>query len=98
MINTTLMKFTRLSFLVLLSACLTSCGSQTWNAFKNTYPVKFLDQTGSAVLGWISENNLPTDGKPASMEERARQIKSRGNYAGKTPAAADSSHQRTAAR
>jgi hypothetical protein len=90
MINTTLMKFTRLSFLVLLSACLTSCGSQTWNAFKNCYPVKFMDQTGSAVLGWLGENNLPTDGRPASMEERARQIKSRGNYAGKTPAAAPS--------
>ena len=90
MINTTLMKFTRFSFLVLLSACLTSCGSQTWNAFKNTYPVKFLDQTGSAVFGWISENNLPADGKPASMEERARQIKSRGSYASKTPAAAPS--------
>lgn len=96
MINRTLMKFARLSFLVLLSASLTSC--QTWSAFKNTYPVKFLDQTGSAVLGWISENNLPTDGKPASMQERAREIESRGNYAGKAPAAAASSRESMAAR
>jgi len=82
------MKFARTSFLVLLAVGLTSC--QTWNAFKNCYPVKFMDQTGSAVLGWLGENNLPTDGKPASMQERARQIESRGHYAGKTPAAAPS--------
>ncbi len=79
------MKFARTSFLVLLSVGLTSC--QTWNAFKNCYPVKFLDQTGSAVLGYLGENNLPTDGKPATMQERARQIESRGSYAGKGPAA-----------
>ena len=91
------MKFFRLSFLVLLSVCSTSC-SQTWNALKNTYPVRIMDQTGSALLGYISENNLPTDGKPASMQERAREIESRGHYAGKVPAAAVSSHQRTASR
>jgi hypothetical protein len=85
MIKTTSMKFVRLGFLILLSAGLTSC--QTWEAFKNTYPVKFLDQTGSAVLGYFGENNLPTDGKPATMQERARQIESRGSYAGKAPAA-----------
>lgn len=79
------MKFARTSFLVLLSIGLTSC--QTWNAFKNCYPVKFIDQTGSAMLGWLGENNLPTDGKPASMQERAREIESRGHYAGKVPAA-----------
>ena len=93
------MKFARLSFLILLSACFTSCGSQTWKAFKNIYPLKLLDETGSEILGLISaENNLPTDGRPASIQERARQIESRGHYVGKTPAAAASSHQRTAAR
>lgn len=85
MINTTLMKLARTSFFVLLSVGLTSC--QTWNAFKNCYPVKFIDQTGSAMLGWLGENNLPTDGKPATMQERARQIESRGHYAGKAPSA-----------
>ncbi|WP_395742435.1 hypothetical protein [Prosthecobacter sp.] len=92
------MKFARLSFLVLISACFTSCGSQTWNAFKNTYPVKFLDQTGSAVLGWLGENNLPTDGKPATMEERARQIESRGHYAGRTQTPLRDAGQAMAAR
>ena len=91
------MKFFRLSFLVLLSVCSTSC-SQTRTALKNTYPVRILDQTGSALLGYISENNLPTDGKPASLQERAREIESRGHYAGKVPAAAVLSHQRTASR
>lgn len=93
------MKFARLSSLILLSACLTSCGTQTWNAFKNCYPVKFIDQTGSAMLGWLGENNLPTDGKPASMQERAREIESRGHYAGRTPAAVGAAAgQRMAAR
>jgi hypothetical protein len=96
------MKFARLTFLVLFSACLTSCqSSQTWNSLKNSslmYPVKFLDQTGSAVLGWLGENNLPTDGKPASMQERARQVESRGNYAGQVPADVASSHARVVSR
>ena len=80
------MKLRHLSFLVLLSVCSTSC-SQTWSALKNTYPVRMMDETGSALLGYISENNLPTDGKPASMQERAREIESRGHYAGKAPSA-----------
>lgn len=91
------MKFARFSFLALLAVGFTSC-SQTWNAFKNCYPVKFLDQTGSAVLGWLGENNLPTDGKPATMQERARQIESRGHYAGKTPAAVAAPKQSVVAR
>lgn len=91
------MKFFRLGFLVLLSVCSSSC-SQTWNALQNTYPVRLLDQAGSEVLGYISENNLPTDGRPASMQERARVIESRGHYVGKVPAASVSSHQRTASR
>ena len=96
------MKFARFTFLVLFSACLASCqSSQTWNTFKNSsllYPVKFLDQTGSAVLGWFGENNLPTDGKPASMQERARQVESRGHYAGRWPAAVTSSRVSVVAR
>jgi len=96
MINTTLMKFTRLSFLVLLSAALTSC--QTWDAIKNCAPVKMLDETASSMVHMLGENNLPTDGKPASMQERARQIESRGNYAGKAPAAAASAHESVVAR
>ncbi|WP_395748618.1 hypothetical protein [Prosthecobacter sp.] len=90
------MKFARTSFLVFISFGLTSC--QTWNALKNCYPVKFMDQTGSAMLGWLGENNLPTDGKPATMQERAREIESRGHYAGKTPATVGDAGQHTAAR
>ena len=97
MINTTLMKFTRLSFLILLSGALTSCGTETGAAFKNSFPVKFLDQAGAEMLGWLGENNLPTDGKPASMRERAREVESRGHYARLVPAAAVS-RQSMAAR
>jgi len=97
MINRRLMKFARITFLVLFSACLTSCGSQIGNAFKNSTLIKMLDQTGAELLGLLGENNLPTDGKPASMQERARQIKSRGNYVGKVPAAA-ASHTSVVAR
>ena len=57
-----------------------------------------LDQTGSTMLGWLGENNLPTDGKPASMQERARQVESRGNYAGQLPAALASSRASVVAR
>ena len=92
MINKSLMKFARFTFLVLFAACLTSCGTQTGNAFKNCLPVKMLDQTAAEMLGWLGENNLPTDGKAASMQERARQIESRGNYAGQLPATAAASH------
>lgn len=96
------MKFARTSFLVLISVCFTNCSSsQTWGSLKNSslmYPVKFLDQTGSALLGWLGENNLPTDGKPATMQERAREIESRGHYAGKMPATLGDAGQRTAAR
>ncbi len=97
MINTNLMKFARLSFLILLSAGLTSC--QTWEAFKNIYPVRILDQTGSALLGYIAENDLPANGKPASIQERARQVENRGIYAaGKTAPTATSPRQSMVSR
>ncbi|MBN8422253.1 MAG: hypothetical protein J0L73_25285 [Verrucomicrobia bacterium] len=96
------MKFARASFLALISICFTNCSnSRTWNSFKNSsllYPVRFLDQTGSAMLDWLGENELPTDGKPASMQERARQIESRGHYAGRAPAAVRAAGQGVAAR
>lgn len=90
------MKFARLSFLVLLSAGLTSC--QSWETLMNSSPVKLIDETANGVLSMFGENNLPTDGKPATMQERARQIESRGKYAGQAPAAAASSHKSMAAR
>ena len=92
------MKFARFTFLLLFSVCLTSCGTQTGAAFKNMFPGKMLDQTASEVLGWLGENNLPTDGKPASIQERARQIESRGSYAGHLPAAVTPSRVSVVAR
>ena len=83
------MKFARLSLLALFSVSLSSC--QTFNALKESYPVRFLDQTGSALLGYLAENDLPANGKPASIQERARQVESRGSYAGQLPAAASPS-------
>lgn len=96
------MKFARASFLALITVCFTNCSnSQSWNSLKNSsllYPVKFLDQTGSAMLDWLGDNQLPTDGKPATMQERARQIESRGHYAGRAPEAVRAAGQRVAAR
>jgi hypothetical protein len=97
MINTNLMKFARLSFLILLSAGLTSC--QTWEAIKNCAPVRAFDETGASMLHMLGENNLPANGKPASIQERARQVENRGIYAaGKTAPAAAAPRQSMVSR
>lgn len=84
MINTKLMKFARLSFLILLSSALTSC--QTWEALKNCAPVRAWDETGAAMLHMLGENNLPADGKSGSLQDRARKVESRGIYAARKAA------------
>ena len=71
---------------VIFSICLTSCG--TLGGLMNSYPIRILDQTGSALLGYLAENELPADGAPASIQQRARQVEERGIYAGHAPAAA----------
>ena len=86
MINTNLMKFARLSFLILLSSCLTSC--QTWEALKNCAPVRMFDETGASMLNMLGENNLPADGKSGSLQDRARKVESRGIYAARKEAPA----------
>jgi hypothetical protein len=83
MINTTLMKFARPAILVLSSVCLTSCS--TLGGIMNSYPVRMMDQTASALLGYLAENELPADGKPASIQDRARQVEDRGIFAGHAP-------------
>lgn len=83
MINTTLMKFSRFVTLVLCSVSLTSCG--TLGGLMNSLPFRMLDETGSALLGMLAENQVPVDGKPASIQDRARQVESRGIYAGHAP-------------
>lgn len=93
------MKFARISSFLLLTVSMTSC--QTVGSLKNSslmYPFKFLDQTGSAMLNWLGENELPADGKPASVQERARQVQSRGIYAGRTPVVVGAARQSMAAR
>ena len=91
------MKFARLSFLILLSANLTSC--QTWEALKNCAPVRLFDETGSSMLRMLGENNLPADGKPGSLQDRARKVESRGIYAArKTTPASVTARQSVVAR
>ncbi|MEZ5386698.1 MAG: hypothetical protein R3F13_14395 [Prosthecobacter sp.] len=63
---------------LLLAACLTSCS--TLGGLMNSYPVRMLDQTGSALMGYFVENDAANG--PSSIEERARQIESKGVYAG----------------
>lgn len=83
MIKTPAMNFLRPALFVLLATGLTSCS--TLGGLMNSYPVRILDQTGSALMGYLSEND--EGARPASMEERARQIEARGVYAGQSPAA-----------
>ena len=73
--------FPRLALFFLLSASLTSCG--TLAGLMNSYPVRLLDQTGSALMGYLAENDSPAHAKPATMKDRARQVESRGIYAGR---------------
>ncbi len=80
MINTTLMKFARLAIPALIAASLTSCS--TIGSLMNSSPFRLLDQTGSALMGYLGDNTLPADGKPQSIEERARQVRDEGLYAG----------------
>lgn len=95
MINTTLMKFFRFVTLALCSVSLTSCG--TLGGIMNSLPFRMLDETGSALMGMLAENEIPSDGKPASIQDRAHQIESRGIYAGHAPFAG-SPRQSMAAR
>ena len=76
------MNLLRPALFVLLATGLTSCS--TLGGLMNSYPVRILDQTGSALMGYLAEND--GEARPASLEERARQIESRGVYAGQGPA------------
>lgn len=74
------MKLIRLATFALLATSLTSCS--TLGGIMNSYPYRILDQTGSALMGYLAENELPADGQPASLEDRAKKVESRGIYAG----------------
>lgn len=86
------MNFIRPALAALLVFCCTSCN--TLIGLMNSYPVRMLDAAGSSIMGSITEND--GTGKPASIEERAREVRSRGLYVG--PSAAATPPTRVAAR
>jgi hypothetical protein len=75
------MKLARLAIPALIATSLTSCS--TIGSLMNSSPFRLLDQTGSALMGYLGDNTLPADGKPQSIEERARQVRDEGLYAGR---------------
>lgn len=78
MIKTLSMKLIRLASFALLATSLTSCG--TFGGFMNSYPVRILDQTGSALMGYLAETDATA---PKSIDERAKNVQDRGMYAGR---------------
>lgn len=82
MINRTVMSLIRRFALVALaSASLTSC--QTLGGLINSLPFQLLDEAGGAAMSLLSaENNLPTNGRPESIEDRAKKVDAAGLYAG----------------
>lgn len=92
MINTLIMKYSRLAALVVLTQCLTSC--QTLGGVMNSFPVRLMDETASSFLGMFAENGAPADG--SLIQQRAQQVKERGVYEGHVRS--ESSQQSVAAR
>lgn len=80
MIDTPLMKFNRIAALVLVATSLTSCS--TLMSLIGSPPVMMLDEAASSVLGLLSENELPSSGRPPSIQDRAQQVQTQGIYAG----------------
>lgn len=80
MIDTSSMKFTRLAVLALVAASLTSCS--TLMGLIGSPPVRMLDEAASSVLGLLSENEPPANGRPQSIQDRALQVQTQGIYAG----------------
>ncbi len=85
----------RIAILAALSVSLTSCS--TFGSLMNSFPVRMMDEAASGLVGFFAENDLPANGKPASIEERASKVENRGIYAGRT-SAAGSPQQSMAAR
>lgn len=95
MINTPSMKFPlRAAVGILFVLPLASC--QTWNGFKNSFPVRFIDEIGASAMQMISENDAAPQ-NPSAVQGRGQQVAQRGDYTGH--AAVDvSPRQRMAAR
>lgn len=73
------MSFSRAALLAVSCFCLSSC--QTFHGFMNSFPVRMLDGVGSQAMSLFGEAS-PDSKVPATMEDRARQVESRGLYAG----------------
>ncbi|MFO1439070.1 MAG: hypothetical protein U1F81_12210 [Verrucomicrobiaceae bacterium] len=81
MINRTVMSLIRRFALVALaSASLTSC--QTLGGLINSMPFRLLDEAGAEFVNLFSENSLPANGRPESIEDRAKKVEKEGLYAG----------------
>ena len=80
MLDTISMKAVRIAVLSLFAASLTSCS--TFLGLMSSPPVQLLDEAASSMLSLLSQNALPANGKPQSIEERARQVQAEGLYAG----------------
>lgn len=95
MLNPTLtMKYFRLASLAVLSLGLTSCG--TLGGLMNSAPFRLLDQTGSALMGYLGDAESDA---PKSIEERAQKVEKNGLYAGRgVSPGVISSRQSTASR
>lgn len=76
-------RFALVALVALASASLTSC--QTLGGLMNSLPFQLLDEAGAEVMGLLSENNLPANGRPKNIEERARRIEKNGEYVGRVP-------------
>ena len=96
MINTTqFMKYFRSASALVLALSLSSCS--TFGGLLNSYPLRILDQTGSALLGYLAENDPAAT--PKSLEDRAKNVQDRGMYAGRgASTGVNSSRQSMASR
>lgn len=81
MINATVMSLIRrIALVVLASASLTSC--QTLGGLMGSFPFRYLDMIGGEAMRALGENELPANGRPESIEDRAKKVDAAGLYAG----------------
>lgn len=81
MINAFVMSLIRrLALVALASTSLTSC--QTLGSLMGSFPFRYLDMIGGQAMRALGENELPANGRPEGIEERARKIDTSGLYAG----------------
>jgi hypothetical protein len=70
----------RFALVALASASLTSC--QTLGGLMGSFPFRYLDMIGGEAMRALGENELPANGRPQSIEDRAKKVEKAGLYAG----------------